>query len=170
VGETARQLVLLRHAKSEWPDVADHERPLAERGRRDAPAVGRWLRTADITPDLVVCSSARRARETWKLASPELRAKVPTRYEQRVYDASPGELIVLVNETPEDVRTLLVIGHNPTVQQLAVSLAGDAEGDALKQVQTDFGTAALAVLEVPGAWSELEIGGAKLVRFAKPRG
>lgn len=170
MAERARRLVLLRHAKSDWPDVADQERPLAGRGRRDAPAVGRWLRHAGIKPDLVVCSSARRARETWKLAAPELRSKVKTSYEQRVYDASPGELIALVNETPEDVSTLLVIGHNPTMQQLAVSLAGESDGDALERARNDFGTAALAVLEVPGAWAELELGGAKLVEFAKPRG
>ena len=170
VDDAARRLVLLRHAKADWPDVADHERPLAERGRRDSPAVGRWLRQAAVRPDLVLCSSARRARETWELAAAELGAPVETRYEQRVYDASPGELIALLNETPEDVRTLLVVGHNPTVQQLAVSLAGEADGDALERARSDFGTAALAVLELAGEWSDLEPGSARLVTFAKPRG
>jgi phosphohistidine phosphatase len=75
----ARRLVLLRHAKSAWPDVADHERPLARRGRRDAPVAGRWLRTAGRVPDRVVCSTARRARETWQLAAAELDASPTVR-------------------------------------------------------------------------------------------
>src|ERR1700744_695336 len=85
-----RRLVLLRHAKSDWPDVADHERPLAKRGRRDAPVVGRWLGASGYTPDAVVCSTALRARQTWELASAALAAAASgaspvVRYESRVY-------------------------------------------------------------------------------------
>src|SRR6266700_6314858 len=87
-GGAGRKLVLLRHAKSAWPDVPDHERPLARRGRRDAPGAGAWLRRAGYLPDLVVCSTARRARETWQLAAAELGASPPVRFEPRVYQAS----------------------------------------------------------------------------------
>ncbi|HXT88463.1 MAG TPA: histidine phosphatase family protein, partial [Trebonia sp.] len=72
-----RRLLLLRHAKSDWPDVADHERPLAKRGRRDAPVVGRWLRTSGYLPDAVICSTAARARQTWELVSAELPSAAP---------------------------------------------------------------------------------------------
>src|SRR6202451_4394164 len=91
-----RRLVLLRHAKSDWPEVADHERPLAKRGRRDAPVVGRWLGASGYVPDAVVCSTAARARQTWELASAGLAAAAPgaappVRYEPRGYAAAlPG--------------------------------------------------------------------------------
>src|SRR4249919_2827877 len=87
-----RKLVLLRHAKSAWPDLPDHERPLAGRGRRDAPVMGRWLRAAGHVPDQVLCSTARRARETWRLAQPALKAAPPVSFEDRIYLASAGQL------------------------------------------------------------------------------
>ncbi|MFZ0755940.1 MAG: histidine phosphatase family protein, partial [Trebonia sp.] len=88
--ETKRRLVLLRHAKSDWPDVPDQDRPLAKRGRRDAPVAGGWLGRSGYVPDAVVCSTARRARETWELAADGLAralpvAAPPVRYEPRVY-------------------------------------------------------------------------------------
>ena len=90
--ESGRRLVLLRHAKSAWPDVADHERPLAKRGRRDAPVVGRWLGASGYVPDAVICSTAARARETWDLASAGLAAAAPgaahaVMYKPQVYEA-----------------------------------------------------------------------------------
>src|ERR1700735_1567796 len=92
----ARRLILLRHAKSAWPDdVPDHDRPLASRGRRDAPAAGRWLRKSGYVPDRVLCSTARRTRETWQLVEEELGAHPQTVFEDRVYGASSAELLDL---------------------------------------------------------------------------
>src|SRR5260370_40026330 len=88
-----QRLILLRHAKSAWPDVPDHERPLAGRGRRAAPTAGRWLREAGFVPDRVLCSTAPRARETWQLAEEELGAHPPTPFEDRGYGASAPELL-----------------------------------------------------------------------------
>jgi phosphohistidine phosphatase len=167
---SVRRLILLRHAKSDWPGGSDHDRPLAARGRRDAPAVGRWLRDAGIIPDLVVCSTARRARETWELAAEQLDRAVPVEYDRRVYDASADDLLDVATEAPTAVRTLLVVGHNPAIQELAVGLAGSADGDSLERAESKFGTSALAVLEVPGSWAKLVPGGARLLQFAKPRG
>jgi phosphohistidine phosphatase len=168
---TARQLIVLRHAKSDRDaNVPDHERPLSARGRRDAPAVGQWLRDAGLRPDLVICSTARRARETWELAAEQLGGDIKVQYEPRVYGPSAGELRDVAAEAPDDVRTLLLVGHNPAIQDLAVGLAGSGDGDAREQADAKFGTAALAVLEVPGSWSELAPGGARMVAFAKPRG
>jgi phosphohistidine phosphatase len=163
-----RRLVLLRHAKSDWPDVADHDRPLAKRGRRDAPAVGRWLGLAGYGPDVVVCSTALRARETWELAVGGLLAAVPgaapsVRYEPRVYDASVLGLLMLVREFSPEWRTALVVGHNPGLAELTAGLT-----DPPPDPPAAFPTAAVAVLALPGPWSEAGPGEARLLAFAVP--
>ena len=127
-----RRLVLLRHAKSAWPDLTDHDRPLAGRGRGDAPAIGRWLRETGCVPDLVWCSTAERATQTWQLAAAELGADPPVSYEPRMYGATGGELANLVRQAPPRAKTLLLVGHNPGIQELAVTLSaadGDTAGD-----------------------------------------
>jgi phosphohistidine phosphatase len=167
-GSPKRRLILLRHAKSAWPDVADHERPLAGRGRRTAPAAGRWLRESGHVPDLVLCSTARRARETWQLAEEELGAHPQTTFEQRVYGASPAELLDLARQTPSGVRTLMIVGHEPTMSDLTLELAGDDRGPALDQVRVKFPTAAIAILAFTGRWPELGPGKAKLDNFVVP--
>ncbi|MFE9122911.1 SixA phosphatase family protein [Streptomyces sp. NPDC007172] len=167
--DTPHRIVLLRHAKADWPEVSDHDRPLAERGRADAPAAGRRLAAAGITPDLALCSSAVRTRETWKLAVHELPQRPRTVYEERMYEASLGELIALVNETPEDVGDLLLIGHNPGMHALADALAGGAEGDALSRMnRSGFPTSSIAVLTFNGSWKSVEHGVATLVDFWAP--
>jgi phosphohistidine phosphatase len=164
-----RRLVLLRHAKSDWPDVADHDRPLAKRGRRDAPAVGRWLGEAGYGPDAVVCSTARRAQETWELAAGGLLAAVPgaaptVRYEPRVYEASVLGLLMLVREFPPEWETALVVGHNPGMAKLTVGLA-----DPPPDPPAAFPTAAVAVLGLPGPWADAGPGEARLLCFRTPR-
>ncbi|WP_405528580.1 histidine phosphatase family protein [Streptomyces avidinii] len=166
----SRSLVVLRHAKSAWPEVPDSERPLAPRGRRDAPEAGRWLREADCVPDLVVCSSARRTRQTWDLVATELGAITPVIHDARIYRATARELLGVVREIPAQVRTLMLIGHNPGVQELVLLLAGEADGYALEQTRTKFPTSAIAVLRVPGPWSSLEPGAARLTDMVVPRG
>jgi phosphohistidine phosphatase len=171
--DPGRRLVLLRHAKSAWPeDVADHDRPLAGRGRRDAPAVGRWLRESGYVPDLVLCSTARRARETWQLAEEKLGSKPRTTLERRVYGAGPSELLDLARQTPADVRTLMIVGHEPTMRDLTLELAGTEPGEdggrALERVRDKFPTAAIAVLDFRGDWAGLAPGQARLEEFAVP--
>ncbi|MEU5686809.1 SixA phosphatase family protein [Streptomyces venezuelae] len=164
-----RRIVLFRHAKADWPQVSDHERPLADRGRRDAPVAGRKLADSGIAFDLALCSTAARTRETWKLAVQELPQRPKTVYEDRVYEASPGELIAVLNETPDDVRDLVLIGHNPGVQGLTDVLAGDTEGDARERLnRRGFPTAAFAVLTYTGSWKALEPGVATLVDYWAP--
>jgi phosphohistidine phosphatase len=165
-----RRLVLLRHAKSDWPDVADHDRPLAKRGRRDAPRAGRWLRRCGYAPDAVVCSTARRARETWDLVAAGLGASPPVRYEPRVYDATVLALLMLVRELPGDQRTVCIVGHNPGLAELAVGLAEHAAGDGgqLGRLTASFPTAAVAVLGFAGAWAETNPGQGRLLAFAVP--
>ncbi|MEU9498972.1 histidine phosphatase family protein [Streptomyces sp. NPDC048196] len=183
------RLVVLRHAKSAWPpEVPDHERPLAKRGRRDAPAAGRRLLADGCVPDLVLCSTARRTRETWDLVAPELGGRPEVVFEPRVYGASAAELLDVLREVPEQWRTVLLIGHQPGVQDVVLSLAeaeeeeaggavegavegeGDVGGEALARVRAKFPTAGVAVLALSGAWADLAPGTAALTSFAVPRG
>lgn len=165
-----RRIVLFRHAKADWPQVSDHERPLAERGRRDAPVAGRKLADLGLPYDLVLCSTATRTRETWKLAVHEFPHRPRTVYEERVYEASPGELIAVLNEIPEEVRNVILIGHNPGVQALTEILAGDSEDDARARMNgRGFPTAAFAVLTHTLPWKSLEPGVATLVDYWAPR-
>ena len=150
--------------------MPDSERPLAARGERDAPEVGRWLRKSGQPPDRVVCSPARRTRQTWRLASAELAVAPPVGYDERLYLADADEFLRVVRECPEDIRTLLVIGHCPSVQEVTLSLAGQGEADTVERVRTKFPTAALAVLTMSGRWAELAPNTARLAAFVVPRG
>jgi phosphohistidine phosphatase len=168
VTDRYRTLLLLRHAKSAYPPgVDDHERPLAERGIREAKLAGDWLRAHAPAVDLVLCSSATRARETLE----RTRIEAPVNYSDELYDAAPGEVIAEINKVGEDVETLLVIGHEPTFSQVALGLAA-ADGSnktAAEQISTKFATSAVAVLRTAQSWDELALGGASLVEFHVPR-
>ncbi|POX38424.1 phosphohistidine phosphatase [Streptomyces sp. Ru73] len=169
--DSPRRIVLLRHAKAEWSQESDHERPLAERGRRDAPAAGRWLAGAGINPGLTLCSTALRTRETWKLCVHELPRRPKTVYEDRLYEASLGELIAVVNEVPDDVDDLLLVGHNPGMHALADALSGEADGELLTRMnRSGFPTASLAVVAFEGSWKSVEHGVGRLVSFWTPQG
>jgi len=173
VADPERRLIVLRHAKSAWPEgVADHDRPLAPRGRRDAPAAGRWLRKSGFIPDRVLCSTAQRARETWQLAEDKLGAHPQTIFEERVYGATSAGLLDLARQTPPGIRALLIVGHDPAMQELILELAsaepGDQGRDALGQVRIKFPTAAIAVLAFAGTWPKLGPGEAQLADFAVP--
>jgi phosphohistidine phosphatase len=172
------RLVLFRHAKSAWPDLADHDRPLARRGIRDAPVMGRWLRDAGCVPDRVLCSTARRARETWQLAQAGLDAAPPVTLDRMVYEGSASDLLALIREIPPATRTLLLIGHDPALPELALMLATetpvtDASPEPgvadLQRMRAKFPTAAIAVLESAGAWRELTPQRARLAAFVTPR-
>jgi phosphohistidine phosphatase len=150
-------LVLLRHAKAANPeDVADPQRALTTRGQADAAAAGAWLAGQGLLPDVVLCSPARRARETWHGVALALGAgatHTTVVYEPTLYAASSGrELLDLITATGPEVTTLLVIGHNPTLSMLS-SLLDPAADD-------DLPTGGIAVHRVPGAWRELAPGGA----------
>jgi phosphohistidine phosphatase len=143
--------------------VPDLERPLAKRGRRDAPRIGAWLRSAGYVPDLVVCSAARRAQQTWELVAPEVDGTPEVRIERRVYEATVLALLMLVRELPEARRTVLIVGHNPGLAELAVGLA-----DRPDNVGLTFPTAAVAVLGMAGDWADAAPGAARLLDFVTP--
>lgn len=162
-----RWLIILRHAKSAWPDVPDHDRPLAPRGQRDAPAAGRWLRESGHVPDRVLCSTARRARETYQLAQTQFGAEPPVDYEDRLYGADVDEVLELAHATADSVTRLMVVGHEPCVSDTTLYLAGS--GDALSKVRVKYPTAGIAILAITGSWAELGEGTAVLKDFHTPR-
>lgn len=162
-----RTLVLLRHAKSDYPDgVADHQRPLAARGIREGALAGDWLRANVPAVEAVLCSSATRTRQTLSRTGID----APATFSDRLYGASPGEMIAEINGVDDAVRTLLVISHEPTVSQVALGLAGpDSDPVALDRIAAKFPTSGIAVLSVPGPWAGLGLAGAELVDFHVPR-
>jgi phosphohistidine phosphatase len=164
VTDRYRTLLLLRHAKSDYPTgVADHERPLAPRGEREATLAGDWLRANAPAVDAVLCSTATRTRET--LARTRIDAAVD--YVDRLYDATPGAVIAEINRVDPEVETLLVVGHEPTMSSLALGLAS-AEGSnstAAERISTKFPTSAIAVLRTAEPWDQLTLSGATLVGF-----
>jgi phosphohistidine phosphatase len=163
-----RTLLLLRHAKSDYPDsIADHDRPLAPRGVREAGLAADWLRANVTAIDAVLCSTATRTRQT--LARTGIQA--PTRYAERLYDAAPGAVIEEINTVGNEVKTLLVVGHEPAMSGVALVLAGADRTDAAlaERIAAKFPTSGIAVLAVPCAWEDLEPGRAALVGFEVPR-
>jgi phosphohistidine phosphatase len=170
----ARRLILLRHAKSAWPDgMLDPDRPLAERGIADATAAGPIL--AGITEftgsDVVLCSPAVRTRATWRLASQALPHQPTTRFEPQVYGASPAELVDLIQSAPAEARTVLIVGHEPTMSSTADLLAGPgSQQEDLAQLRAKYPTSAMAIFAVATDWSSVRPGSAVLERFLIPRG
>ena len=163
-----RSLVLLRHAKSAYPNgVPDHDRPLAERGVREATLAGEWLRANLPAIDAVLCSTATRARET--LARSGIDA--PVHYVERLYGATPATVIEQINQVSDDVSTLLVVGHEPTISEVAIILGGADGTDtvALERISAKYPTSAIAVLRIGGRWEQVEPGSAALVDFHVPR-
>lgn len=157
-----RTLVLLRHAKSAWPDgVPDVARPLGERGRRDAGAAGRWLHDHVTDLGAVACSPATRTRQTWELVSAELADPPDAGFDERIYAATPDELLAVVHDLPDDTASALVIGHNPGMEELVLLLSGQERG---------MSTAALAVLGWEGGWADAAAQVARLRDHVTPRG
>ncbi|GAA4355085.1 SixA phosphatase family protein [Angustibacter luteus] len=166
-----RQLLVVRHAKSDQnAGVADHERPLNDRGRRDAPALGRWLTEHGLRPDLVLCSSAERARQTWELAAAELDDAPPVDVRDALYETSASGVLTQLREVDDHVRVVAVVGHEPTQSAVASALAGSADPRAEQALREGFTTSGVAVLELAGPWRELAPGSCRLTAFAAPRG
>jgi phosphohistidine phosphatase len=167
--DAARKLVLMRHAKSAWPDVPDHDRPLARRGQRDAPVMGRWLLTAGHRPDQVLCSTARRARETWQLAQARLGCTPPVSFDDRVYTDPARRLLDLIRQVDPSLGAVLLVGHDPAIPELALMLANSRAPALIERMQVKFPTAAIAVLEFSGIWAGLAPESTRLSWFVTPR-
>jgi phosphohistidine phosphatase len=159
-----RTLLLLRHAKSSWKDsdLDDHDRPLNKRGKKDAPRMGRLLREEDLMPDLIVSSSAKRCRKTADHVIQASGYRGETRITGELYEAEGGKLREFLAAIPDRVHRLLMVAHNPGMEELLEPLVG---------VYTPLTTAALAHIELPiESWREIaDIPRGKLVRLWQPR-
>lgn len=163
----ARRLILLRHAKSGYPDgVADHDRPLAARGRREAALAGAWLAASQPQVETVLCSDALRARETLACAG----IAAPVRHDRRLYGAGVGEILDLLATVPARARTVLIVAHAPGIPQTAAALAGPGSDPvALAALRSGFPTSAVAVLSVPAPWDAVPPGSCRLLTLHVPR-
>ena len=165
-----RTLVLLRHAKSDYPPgVPDHDRPLAPRGQRDAPAAGGWLAEHWPAIDRVVVSSAVRAQQTWDRVAPLVPRVGAVVTEPRIYEATPAILAGIVSALPSDENTVMIVGHNPGLEDFAAMITASGEGDAMERLSLKYPTSGIAVLQAEGSWPDLLAGG-HLVEFVAPRG
>ncbi len=165
-----RRLILLRHAKSDRPaGVADRERPLNPRGRRAAPAVGAHLAKAGFRPDLALISPAQRTRETWEAVAAGL-GDPETRWQPEIYEAPAERILAVIRTAPDQAGTVIVVGHNPGLGDLASDLVGEGPREARSRLALEFPTAAYAVIDFDAArWAEVTPKRGRLERFVRPR-
>ena len=155
------RLIVMRHAKAgELPGGPDFERALRPRGQRDSAAAGSWLAQAGFRPDAVICSAARRTRQTWQYVAAALGGKPQFTADPRLYEVDSDEVAGIIRQTPTSVRTLMYIGHNPAAAGLVGQLTGR---------EPEFPTAAIAVITLPGQWAELAPGEGEVVASWSPR-
>jgi phosphohistidine phosphatase len=166
-------LALLRHAKSAWDDLDldDHDRPLAARGIKAAPLMGRYLAREKLKPELILCSDAVRARATLALVLPELGSPPPEiRYEPALYLASPDTIVEVLVKSAGKAQHVMIVGHNPGLHALALSLSGGGDRAALGELAAGFPTAALALLTFElKTWKDVKPAGGRLQLFVSPR-
>ncbi len=161
-----RRLLVLRHAKAATPEgeLSDRDRPLAPRGRRDAPGVGAWLAGSGWVPDLVLSSDALRARQTTELVLEGLvgagSAEPSVEYVAGLYEASVHQVLHVVADVADEVATVMVVGHEPTMSAVTAVLTGK---------QAEFPTSAVAQIELSGTWSEVAADAGNLVGVRTPR-
>ncbi|MFC5379625.1 SixA phosphatase family protein [Aquipuribacter nitratireducens] len=168
----SRRLLVVRHAKAAYPDgVVDHDRPLTERGERDAAAVGRWMATERFVPDVVLTSDAVRALGTWELVAPELGVEPEVHVERRLYNADADTVLDLVRTHGGDAHTVAVFGHEPGLSTLARTLADPETSDPqeLAGLSDRFPTAGVVVMRTRSAWVDTPLGGLVLARVVVPR-
>ena len=167
-----RRLVLIRHGKAEpaAPGRKDRDRRLAERGRRSAALAGDYLARHELVPDLVLCSPALRARETWRLAAERLPAPPPLREDERLYGAEARDLLDVLRGTADDTASLLMVGHNPGFEELADLLVGSGDVGLRAALQTRFPTGTVVVIGfVAPHWAEVKRGAGRLERYVTPK-
>ena len=166
-----KDLLLLRHAKSGWdnPELADADRPLSKRGRKAGVRLAGWFQTRKCRPSLILCSSARRTRETLDLLLPAWPKPPEIRYLERLYLAEPDELMACVQEVSDATPSVLLIGHNPGLQEMALLLLPESQADIRARIDAKFPTGALIRLSSRArSWSRLVPGKLKLVEYVTP--
>ena len=167
-----RRLMLLRHAKSDWSaaGMPDHDRPLNRRGQETAPKIGAYMVRHGLVPERVLCSTARRARETWEELAGEFKEHPPTIFEDRLYNAAPDAILNLIRDTKTAVKSLLLIGHNPGLQDLAAVLIASGDLDHRERLREKLPTAGLVIIDFAlDDWAKVHPHAGRLERFVAPR-
>jgi phosphohistidine phosphatase len=167
-----RRLILLRHAKSDWSVAgrADHDRELALRGNDSATKIGAYMARHALLPDLVLCSTAVRARRTWALVAEALAEAPPVTYDDRLYEVGAKAILDVVRASSPEVHGLMVVGHNPGLRDLAELLIASGDIETRQRMLEKFPTAGLAVIDFPiDAWRKLHAHSGRLDRFVAPR-
>jgi phosphohistidine phosphatase len=167
-----RRLMLLRHAKSDWsmPGTRDQDRPLSVRGREAAPRMGTYMARHGLVPDLVIASPAMRVMDTLALVLPAFAKQPKAQPDARLYDTDADELLKVIKETPSSVHSLLLVGHNPSLADLASLLMASGDVDIRQRLIEKFPTAALAVIDFPlDDWSKIHPRSGRLDRFVPPK-
>ena len=164
-------IVIVRHAKSSWDDpaLADHDRPLAPRGRSAVPRLRDHLERLGLRPDVVLCSSSRRTRETLEGIQPAFGRRADIQIDRELYAADAGQLLDRLHRLDDQVTCVVLIGHNPGVADLAELLVGHGDPTARENLTEKFPTAAVAMLSVTGDWSGLQPASATLDDYWRPR-
>ncbi len=163
-------LLLLRHAKSAWPrGMADQDRCLAERGKIAAPMIGAFMEKQKLHPDLVLVSPATRAQETWELVKPFVTAG-DEREEPRIYEAQAPYILDVIRDIPATVGVLMLVGHNPGMEDLSRMLSHSGEASALERMRYKYPTAGLAILQFDaGQWADIDWQTGYLADFVTPK-
>ena len=167
-----KTLYLLRHAKSGWddPSLDDHDRPLDFRGERAALVIGRYTAQRRHFPDLILCSTARRAADTLSLVMSQWPEAPNVKHERALYLAGEDRLLARLGRVAPEVGSVMMVGHNPDLQQLTLHLAGKGDAALRKDLELKFPTAGLAILKLPAdAWTGLLPGIATLITFTVPK-
>ena len=167
-----KTIFLLRHAKSSWADdsLSDHDRPLNSRGRGAAPRVGAHMQAAGYLPDLVLCSTATRTRQTLDAILSELEVDPAIEFQEDLYLAGPGEMLDMVRSVPDTVESVLLVSHNPGTGMLADGLSGEGLRESVQSMRAGFPTAGLAIIELRvDRWKDVENGCGSLTEFVRPR-
>ncbi|MDM7946426.1 SixA phosphatase family protein [Oceanibaculum nanhaiense] len=167
-----KTLYLLRHAKSSWdnPGLKDEERPLNERGFRAATVMGLYFAQCGFRPDVILCSTARRALETLDQVRPRLAGKPALTIDKAIYRADSAALLALVRDLPETAGSALIVGHNPALEEFALALAGSGAKELRAGMAEKYPTGALAVLSLPKQpWAEVSWKAAELRNFTSPK-
>ena len=167
-----RRLILFRHSKADrsQPGEQDSARPLIERGRRDAVRIGAYMATHGLVPDRALISPSQRTRETWKHAAEALRSTPGPSIAERLYNASAHTILAVIKDAPASAHTLLVVGHNPGLHELALLLIASGDVDARERLGEKLPTSGLVIVDFPvDAWSELHPHSGRLERFVTPQ-
>lgn len=167
-----RRLILLRHAKSDRGllGVPDHARPLNARGKEAARRIGAYMAKHQLVPDQVLCSTAQRTRDTWELVQEAFAKPAAATFDKRLYDADPEKILVVLRETKPDAHTVMIIGHNPSLQELSTLLIAAGDIDQRAEIQQKLPTGALAVIDFAvDSWADVHAHGGRLDRFVSPR-